>query len=243
MGRTFENRKIAMQKRGLRDSRAFTRAGRNIAMAVKAGGPDPDANPALRRAVQNARSVNMPKDKIQAAIDKASGANDDTDYQEVLYEGFGPHGVAILVVTATDNTTRTYPNVRTAFKKGGGSLGNSGAVSFLFDQLGTFVLKAEGLDSDELELELIDHGLEELLEGETQDGDPALVVRCARDAFGTMQSALEEKNIEPVSSGIEWVPKTPADLDEDQLAELRTLVERIEDDDDVQEVFTTANGL
>jgi YebC/PmpR family DNA-binding regulatory protein len=243
MGRTFENRRIAMQKRGLRDSRAFTRAGRAIAMAVKGGGPDADANPALRRAVQNARSVNMPKDKIKAAIDKAAGNTDADDFQEVIYEGFGPHGVAILVVTATDNTTRTYPNVRTAFKKGGGNLGNSGAVSFLFDQLGAFVLKAEGLDSDELELELIDHGLEELLESETSDGDPAFVVRCAYDAFGTMQSALEARKIEPVSSGIEWVPKTPAELTEDQVADVRALVEKIEDDDDVQEVFTTVSGL
>lgn len=243
MGRTFENRRQAMAKRGLRDSRAFTRAGRNIAMAVKAGGPDPEANPSLRRAVQNARSVNMPKDKIQGAIDKASGNTDAEDFQEVLYEGYGPHGVAIIVVTATDNTTRTFPNVRNAFNKGGGNLGNSGAVSFLFDQLGAFTIKAEGHDQDELELELIDHGLEELLVGETQDGDPAIILRCAREAFGTMQTALDDKGIEPISSGIEWVPKTETELSDEQAEEVRSLVERIEDDDDVQEVFTTAAGI
>ncbi len=239
MGRTFENRKIAMQKRGLRDSRAFTRAGRQIAMAVKSGGPDPDANPALRRAVQNARSVNMPKDKIQNAIDKAHKGNDTEDFKEVIYEGYGPHGVAVLVVTATDNTTRTFPNVRTAFKKGGGTLGNSGSVAFLFDQLGVFTLKAEGLDKDELELELIDHGLEELAEGETQDGDPAIILLCGFEQFGAMQSALEERKLEPVSSGIEWHPKTPVELDDEQVAEIEALVEKLEDDDDVQKVFVS----
>ncbi len=191
-----------------------------------------------------ARTPRLPRlHPIQGAIDKSAGTHDAEDFQEVIYEGYGPHGVAIMVVTATDNTTRTYPNVRTAFKKGGGTLGNSGAVSFLFDQLGCFTLKAEGLDQDEIELELIDHGLEELLTGETQDGEPAFIVRCARDDFGNMQTALEQKGIEPVSSGIEWIPKTEAELSEEQVAEVRALVEKIEDDDDVQEVFTTAPGV
>lgn len=242
MGRTFENRKQAMAKRGLRDSRAFTRAGRNIAMAVKAGGPDPDANPALRRAVQNARSVNMPKDKIQNAIERASKGADSEDYKEVIYEGYGPHGVAIVVVTATDNTTRTFPNMRTVFNKGGGSLGNSGSVAFLFDQLGVFRLKAEGLDKDELELGLIDHGLEELQEGETQDGDPGLILYCGFEQFGSMQQALEELKIEPVSSGIEWVPKAGADVTDEQAAEVDALIEKLEDDDDVQKVFSTLDA-
>jgi YebC/PmpR family DNA-binding regulatory protein len=240
MGRTFENRKHAMARRGLRDARAFTRAGRHIAMAVKAGGPDPDANSELRRAIQNARSVNMPKDRIEAAIDRAAGNTDAEDYREVIYEGYGPHGVAIMVVTATDNTTRTYPNVRTAFNKCDGNLGTSGSVAFLFEPYGVFTLKAEGLDDEALELELIDHGLEEMLSSETQDGDPALVVRCARDEFGTMQSALEDRGIEPVSSGIEWIAKVPTELTEAQAADIRALVERLEDDDDVQQVFTTA---
>lgn len=243
MGRTFENRKNAIAKRGLRDSRAFTRAGRNIAMAVKSGGPDPEANPALRRAVQNARSVNMPKDKIQSAIDKAAGNTESADFQEVVYEGYGPHGVPIVVVTATDNPTRTYPNVRTAFNKTGGNLGNSGSVAFLFDVVGSFAVKADELDPDELELELIDHGLEDLLVGETQDGEQTFVLRCARDEFGTLQTALEERSLEPVSSGIEWVAKVPAELDEEQVAEVRALVERLEDDDDVQQVFTSVPSL
>ncbi len=228
-----------MAKRGLRDSRAFTRAGRHIAMAVKDGGPDPEANPALRRAVQNARSVNMPKDRIQAAIDKASKGNDGEEYKEVIYEGYAAHGVAVVVITATDNTTRTFPNMRTAFNKGGATLGNTGSVGFLFDQLGVFRLKAEGLDKEELELELIDHGLEELLEGETQEGDPAIILLASYDQFGAMQTALEERKIEPVSSGIEWVPKADAELSEEQTAEVVALLERLEDDDDVQKVFST----
>jgi len=238
MGRTFENRKHAMAKRGDRDAKAFTRAGRQIAMAVRASGPDPDANPALRRAIQNARSVNMPKDRIQNAIDKASGAGDDASYEEVLYEGYGPHGVAILIETATDNITRTVANVRAAFRKGNGNLGTSGSVSFLFDRFGTFQLKPEGLDRDALELELIDHGLEELLDGQTEDGDPVLIVRCSRESFGAMQAALEDQGVEPISSGMEWVPKTTTELDDAQIDEVIGLIERLEQDDDVQKVFT-----
>lgn len=238
MGRTFENRKHAMAKRGDRDAKAFTRAGRQIAMAVRASGPDPEANPALRRAIQNARSVNMPKDRIQNAIDKASGASDADSYEEVLYEGYGPHGVALLVETATDNTTRTVANVRAAFKKGNGNLGTSGSVSFMFDRFGAFQLKPEGIDRDALELELIDHGLEELFDGETEDGDPVLVVRCSRESFGAMQAALESRGIEPVSSEMEWVPKTTTSLSDAQLDEVIALVDRLEQDDDVQKVFT-----
>jgi YebC/PmpR family DNA-binding regulatory protein len=238
MGRTFENRKHAMAKRGDRDAKAFTRAGRQIAMAVRSGGGDPDANPALRRAIQNARAVNMPKDRIQNAIDKASGAADGADYEEVLYEGYGPHGVALLVETATDNTQRTVANVRAAFKKGSGNLGTSGSVSFLFDRFGAFVLRPEGIDRDALELELIDHGLEELLDDENEDGEPVLVVRCARESFGDMQTALEARGIEAVSSAMEWVPKTTTTLEEAQLDEVVGLVERLEQDDDVQKVFT-----
>lgn len=241
MGRTFENRKQAMAKRGDRDAKAFTKAGRQIAIAVKSSGPDPDANPALRRAIQNARSVNMPKDRIQNAIDKASGAADSNDYAEVLYEGYGPHGVAILVETATDNTTRTVANVRAAFKKGNGNLGNSGSVAFLFDQFGVFHLQPEGRDREELELELIDHGLEELLDGQDEDGNPTLVVRCSRESFGAMQSALEARGIEPISSGMEWIPKTTTELSDEQMDEILSLVERLEQDDDVQKVFTNLN--
>lgn len=239
MGRTFENRKHAMAKRGARDAKAFTKAGRAISMAVKAGGGDPDHNPALRRAVQNARAVNMPKDRIQAAIDKASGQGDGDDFQQVVYEGYGPHGVAIIVDAATDNPTRTVANVRSAFNKGGGTFGNSGSVQFMFDYYGVFRLNPEGIDREELELEMIDHGLEELLDGESEDGEPQLVLRCSRDDFGNLQSGLEEKNVEPVSSGFAWVPKTTKVLTEAEAEEVFALLERLEDDDDVQEVFSS----
>jgi YebC/PmpR family DNA-binding regulatory protein len=238
MGRTFENRKQAMAKRSDRDAKAFTRAGRNISMAVRAGGPEPDANPALRRAIQNARAVNMPKDKIQGAIDKAAGVGAEADYQEVLYEGYGPHGIALLVVTATDNPTRTVANIRFAFKKGNGNLGNSGSVSFLFDYFGVLRVAPEGIDRDELELELIDHGLEDLVDATSDEGEPLLALRCARESFARLGSALEGKGIAVVSSGFEWVPKTTTELPEAQAQEVVELVERLEQDDDVQEVFT-----
>jgi YebC/PmpR family DNA-binding regulatory protein len=238
MGRTFENRRQAIAKRSDRDAKAFTRAGRNISMAVKAGGSDPDGNPALRRAMQNARAVNMPKDKIQGAIDKAAGVGGETDYQEVLYEGYGPHGTAILVQTATDNPTRTVANIRFAFKKGNGNLGNSGSVSFLFDYFGVFRLVPEGIDRDELELELIDHGLEDLVDATSDEGKPLLALRCAREAFGTLQAALEARGLAVASSGFEWVPKTTVELSDAQAQEVVELVDRLEQDDDVQEVFT-----
>jgi len=237
MGRTFENRKQAILKRSDRDAKAFSRAGKNINMAVKSGGGDPDGNPALRRAIQNARAVNMPKDKIQNAIDKALGVGDDADYQEALYEGYGPHGSALMVETATDNPTRTVANVRFAFKKGNGNLGTAGSVAFMFDQFGVFRLSPEGVERDELELELIDHGLEELLDGEDEDGKPQLVLRCARDSFGELQSALEAKGLEIVSSGFAWVPQTTVELTDEQADEVLQLIDRLEQDDDVQEVF------
>ncbi|MCB9713856.1 MAG: YebC/PmpR family DNA-binding transcriptional regulator [Myxococcales bacterium] len=237
MGRTFENRKQAMLKRSDRDAKAFARAGRQINMAVKAGGGDPDGNPALRRAMQNARAVNMPKDKVQAAIDKAMGLGDTADYQEVLYEGYGPHGSALLVETATDNPTRTVANIRFAFKKGGGNLGTAGSVSFMFDQLGVFRLSPEGVERDELELELIDDGLEDLLDGTDDDDTPQLVLRCARDDFGSLQAALEERGLQVVSSGFVWVPKNTLSLTDEQEEEVAALIERLEQDDDVQDVF------
>ena len=238
MGRTFENRKHAMAKRGARDAKAFTKAGRQISMAVKAGGADPDANAALRRAIQNARSVNMPKDRIQAAVDKAAGLGDTEDFKEILYEGYGPHGIAVLAVAATDNVTRTVANVRNAFNKEGGNLGNSGSVAFLFDQFGVFRMKPDGIDRDELELEMIDHGLEELVDDENEDGDAILVARCARESFSTLSTALEDKKIDVVSSGFEWIPKNTTKLDDAQIDEVAALLERLENDDDVQEVFS-----
>ena len=237
MGRTFENRKQTMLKRGDRDAKAFTRAGRQIAMAVRAGGPDPEANPALRRAVQNARSVNMPKDRIQNAIDKAAGAQDTDDYQQISYEGYAPHGIALIIEAATDNPTRTVANVRFAFKKENGNLGASGSVSFMFDYFGVFRISPEGVERDELELELIDHGLEEIVETEDDDGKPLLGLRCVRENFGSLQAALEERKIAVASSGFEWVPKTTTELGDAEAEEVFKLIDRLEQDDDVQAVF------
>jgi YebC/PmpR family DNA-binding regulatory protein len=174
----------------------------------------------------------MPKDRIEAAIKNALG-KDTSNYDEVLYEGYGPHGVAILVVTATDNTTRTVANVRSHFNKGGGALGNSGSVGFLFKQLGVFKLKSEGLNIDDMELELIDFGLEEV--GEDSEGN--LIVRCGFTDFGNMQKALEEKGITPISAELEWIPLNTVAVSEEQSEDVFKLIERVEQDDDVQLVF------
>lgn len=236
MGRMFEKRKATMFKRWDRMAKAFTRVGREIAIAVRQGGPDPDHNPALRRAIQNARAVNMPKDRVQAAIDKASGV-DAEDYQEVLYEGYAPHGVAILVETATDNPTRTVANVRMHFNKGGGNLGTAGSVAFQFKRMGTFQLDPEGLDTEELELELIDHGLEEMGETTDENDHRVLELRCEFENFGDLQAGLEAKGIEPKQSGSAYIPQQPMALDDEAAEEVLALVDRLEQDDDVQNVF------
>ncbi len=237
MGRTFENRKQSMAKRSDRDAKAFTRCGRQIAMAVRAGGPDPDNNPTLRRAIQNSRACNMPKDRVTNAIEKASGASDTTHYEEVFYEGYGPHGIALMVETATDNPTRTVANVRFAFKKESGNLGSPGSVAFMFDQLGVFRISATGIDREELELTLIDFGLEELVDEKSEDGENLLVLRCARESFGTLQTGLETQSQKVISSGFEWIAKSLTALDPEQSEAVLKLVERLEADDDVQEIF------
>jgi YebC/PmpR family DNA-binding regulatory protein len=185
MGRIFETRKHTMFARWDRMAKQFTRIGKDIMMAVKAGGPDPSANPLLRRAIQNARAVNMPKDKVESAIRRASG-QEAADYQEILYEGYAPHGVAVLVETATDNPTRTVSNLRTHFNRGGGNLASTGSVAFLFKRMGAFRLKPEGIERDELELELIDHGLEEMGDSAGEKGEPQLLLRCAFADFGRL---------------------------------------------------------
>src|SRR5436853_339814 len=209
MGRIFEVRKSTMFARYDRMAKQFSRIGKEIAIAVKKGGADPDVNPMLRRVMRNAKSLNMPKDRIEGAIKNALG-KDTSNYDEVLYEGYAPHGVAILVETATDNTTRTVANVRSHFNKGGGNLGNSGSVSFLFKQLGMFKLKPEGLNMEDLELELIDYGLEEV--GEDSEGN--IIVRCSFQDFGNMQKALEEKGITPISAVVEWIPTSTVAISE-----------------------------
>ncbi len=232
MGRIFEVRKAKMFARYDRMAKQFTRFGKEIVIAVRQSGPDPENNPSLRRIIQNAKAINMPKDRIEAAIKRAV-SKDTSDYEEIMYEGYAPHGVAILVETATDNNTRTVANVRAHFNKGNGNLGNSGSVSFLFNRMGVFKLNPEGLDPEELELELIDAGLEEL--GEDSEGN--LVIRCAFNDFGNMQKALEEKGVEPVSSDSEWIPTTTVELPDDQADEVLKLIDLMESDDDVQKVF------
>lgn len=236
MGRIFEVRKSTMFARWDKMAKQFSRIGKEIAIAVKAGGPDPDTNPALRRCMQNAKSVNMPKDRVEAAIKRAQGKEME-NYEEILYEGYAPHGVAVVVETATDNHVRTVANVKSHFNKGGGTLGNSGSVSFQFKKMGTFKMKPEGLNAEDLELELIDAGLEELGEGTGENGEEVLVIRCAFSDFGNMQKALEERNIVPISAEFEWIPTTLVELDEEQAQDVLKLVDRLEQDEDVQKVF------
>ena len=236
MGRIFEVRKSTMFARFDRMAKQFSRIGKEIAIAVKKAGPDPDNNPMLRRVMQNAKGVNMPKDRVEAAIKNALG-KDTSNYDEVLYEGYAPHGVALVVETATDNHVRTVANVKSHFNKGHGALGNSGSVSFQFKKMGVFKLKPEGLDLDGLELELIDHGLDELGESNDEQGNPIIVLRCAFVDFGKLQKALEEKSITPISSELEWIPTTTVSLPEEQAQEVLKLVDKLEQDDDVQKVF------
>jgi YebC/PmpR family DNA-binding regulatory protein len=236
MGRIFEVRKHTMFARWDKMSKQFARIGKEIAIAVKQGGPDPHANPLLRRVVQNARSINMPKDKIENAIKRASG-KDSESYQEIVYEGYAPHGVAVLIETATDNPTRTVSNIRTHFNKGGGSLASRGSVGFLFRHMGVFRLKPDGIDQETLQLELIDLGLEEMGESTGEKGEPQLVLRCAFADFGQLQKALEERSITPISAEPEFIPTTPVELGEGQSKEVLSLLDRLEQDDDVQKVF------
>lgn len=238
MGRIFEVRKHTMFARWNRMAKQFARIAKDINMAVKSGGTDPNSNPMLRRVIQNARAVNMPKDKIEAAIKRASG-RDATNYQEMLYEGYAPHGVALLVETATDNPTRTVAQVRSAITKGGGNLATSGSVSFLFKKMGVFRLSPEGIHQDDLELYLIDHGLEEMGESTGEKGEPQLVIRCAFADFGKLQEALEARNINPLSAEHEYICTVPTELPEEQATEVLTLIDKLEQDEDVQKVFHT----
>ena len=236
MGRIFETRKHVMFARWDKMSKAFARIGKEITIAVKAGGPNPEYNPSLRRVIQNARAVNMPKDKVESAIKRAQGV-DASDYAEIIYEGYGPHGAAIVVEAATDNPTRTVANIRSAFNKGGGNMGNSGSVAFMFKRMGVFRLNPAGVDADALELDLIDHGLEEMGESVGEKGEPQLVIRCAFNDFGLLQKALEDRKITPISAESEYIPQTPVPLDEAAFEEVIKLVDRLEQDDDVQKVF------
>lgn len=217
-------------------AKAFTRVAKEITIAVKAGGPDPNSNPALRRAIQNGRTANMPKDKIDAAIKRASGQT-DLNYEVLLYEGYAPHGIPVIVEAATDNPTRTAGNVRTIFKKHGGNLGTTGSVGFLFKRMGVFHLAPEGLNLEELELDLIDHGLEELGESTGEKGEKIIIARCLFNNFGQLQSAIETRKISPIGFASEYIPENMTELSNEQATEVLELVDALEQDDDVQHVF------
>ncbi len=238
MGRIFETRKATMFARWDKMSKAFSRIGKEVTIAVKRGGPDPDNNPALRRVIQNARSVNMPKDKVEAAIKRASGQGAE-EFEEVVYEGYAAHGVGVLLTTATNNPTRTAGSLRAIFTRGGGNLGTTGSVNRLFKHMGVFRLKPEGIDPEALELDLIDHGLEEMGESAGEKGEPQLLVRCAFADFGHLQKALEDRGITPISAELEYIPLMPVELPEEKAHEVLALIDKLEQDDDVQKVFHT----
>jgi YebC/PmpR family DNA-binding regulatory protein len=219
-----------------RMAKQFARIAKDINMAVKAGGSDVNSNPALRRAVQNSRALNMPKDKVEAAIKRASG-KDAAAYETIIYEGYAPHGVAIIVEAATDNATRTVAQVRTIFSKGGGNLGSTGSVAFQFRKMGVFRLNPEGIDHDDLELYLIDHGLDEMGDSTGDKGEPQIVARCEFAQFGHMQEALEKRGIHPISATHEYLCTTPVELPEAQAKEVLELVDQLEQNDDVQNVY------
>ena len=233
MGRAFEFRKGRKMKRWSAMAKAFTRIGKDIVMAEKEGGPNPEANSRLRAVIQNSKAANMPKENVERAIKKATD-KDTANYKEVLFEGYAPHGIAILIETATDNNNRTVANIRSYFNKCNGTLGTQGSVEFMFDHICNFTVSGEGLDIEEMELELIDYGADELFE---EDGN--LVIYAPFESFGQLQKYFEENNIEIISSGFDRIPQITKELSEEEHLELDKLLEKIEEDDDVQNVFTT----
>lgn len=237
MGRAFEFRKERKFKRWAKMAVQFTRLGKEIAISVKEGGPSPESNSRLRTAIQNAKAVNMPKDRIEAAIKRASD-KDSKGYEEHVYEGYGPHGAPVLIETATDNTNRTVANIRSYFSKSGGTLGKTGSLDFIFNRKSIFRFPAtENLDSDELELELIDGGLEELYIESNEEGQDIVVVQTSFEDFGNMQKALEAIGIENVSGKLERIALSHTELNEEQAADFMKLIDKIEEDDDVQAVY------
>jgi YebC/PmpR family DNA-binding regulatory protein len=231
MGRAFEFRKARKMKRWGKMAVTFTRIGKEIAMAVKQAGPDPDNNPRLRVAMQNAKSENMPKDRVEAAIQRASN-KDSKDYEEMLYEGMGPFGVGIVIESATDNPTRTVANIRLAFNRNNGELGKTGSLDYMFERKCIFKIDLEGKNIEDLELELIDYGLEEI---ETVE-DETLVYTGFTD-FGNMQNGLEALGVTIVSVDKERIPASFVELNEEQMEEVNKLIDRLEEDEDIQNVF------
>ena len=233
MGRAFEFRKERKMKRWGAMARSFTKLGREIVMAVKAAGADPETNSRLRAVIQNAKNINMPKDRIEGAV-KRESEKDQSNYEEVFYEGYGPHGIPILVETATDNPTRTVANVRMYFNRAGGELGKTGSVNFMFDRKAIFTINAKGLDKDTVEFDLIDFGAEEF----TWDDDAGeVIVQTAFADYGTMQKGIEDKKLELKTSGKIFIPNTTKELPDDQAEELLALVEKMEEDDDILAVY------
>lgn len=233
MGRAFEFRKARKMKRWSAMAKAFTRIGKDIVMAVKEGGPDPDSNSRLRAVIQNAKSVNMPKENVERAIKRATDKSQG-DYKVVLFEGYAPHGIAVLVETATDNNNRTVANIRSYFNKCDGNLGTSGSVEFMFDHTCNFRIPKEGLDAEELELDLIDYGAEEVFEDE--DG---ILIYAPFESFGALQKELEGRDIEILSSGFERIPQVTKKLTPEEATDVEKLLEKLEEDDDVQHVYHT----
>ena len=236
MGRAFEFRKERKFKRWAKMAVQFTRLGKEIVMAVKAGGANPDGNSRLRTAMQNAKAVNMPKDRVEAAIKRASN-KDESNYEELVYEGYAAHGVAILVETATDNTNRTVANVRSYFNKCDGTLGKTGSLDFIFTRQSVFRFEPGELDLEELEFDLIDAGLEEIYVEEGEEGKDVAVIHTAFEDFGKMQKALEQKGIEVISAKLERVAQSTAEVNEEQAADVLKLIDKLEEDDDVQAVY------
>ncbi|ALM20003.1 transcriptional regulator [Nonlabens sp. MIC269] len=242
MGRAFEFRKARKMKRWSAMSKAFTKIGKDIVIAVKEGGPDPDSNSRLRAVIQNAKSVNMPKANIERAIKKATDKN-TANFDTVLFEGYAPHGIAVLVETSTDNNNRTVANVRSYFNKCNGSLGVSGSVEFMFDHKCHFRIAAADYDLEELELELIDFGAEELFKDEADEEDEnsqdGIMIYAEFANYGAIQKALEEMGAEILSSDFEYIPTVQKDLTEEQREDVDKLLEKLEEDDDVNNVYHT----
>jgi YebC/PmpR family DNA-binding regulatory protein len=231
MGRVFEKRKHKMFARFDRMAKAFTRIGKDISIAIKHGGPHPEHNPKLRMAIQNAKGANMPKDRVDAAIKRAT-SKEEKDFQEVTYEGYAPHGIPIMIECATDNPTRTVANIRLHFAKNGGSMGNSGSVAFMFERKGVFKFDPAKLNLDTWELDLIDAGAEEI---DSQEDEITVYTKFTE--FGHMQKFLESKQLEARSSELQYVPNITKELPDEQQDEVLKLVEVLESDDDVQSVF------
>lgn len=233
MGRAFEFRKARKFKRWSTMSKTFTRLGKDIFISVKEGGADPNNNSSLRAAIQNAKAVNMPKENIERAIKKASDKTTE-NFKEVLFEGYAPHGIAILIETATDNNNRTVANVRSCFKKYNGRLGTSGSVEFMFHHVCNFRINAKELNTEDIELEFIDYGVEEVIED-----DGCILLYASFDNFGRIQKELEDRSLEILSSGFDRIPKITHEIPPKQKIEVTKLIEKIEDDDDVQNVYHT----